>query len=804
MKQRALTSPCGCSQGFVFPAILTLVAILVCLVLSGRASVQALDVPVPIRADESLVEQFGYAPDYQCNVVTFDMANRPILRSRNASQNDTLFAGLLEGGIWRQSVLDDTLKWALPDFAGYMGAGGYASDRVVVDSSGRLYTVVTIRLAEGEFRNVLLYSQDRGISWGVALLPFGASQPYRDEANRGNVAIETPTGARTIDGPPFVAVWREIGDWPGSHASLNELYVVQPRWEDGAVVVPPAVFVSGRFIGMIQSAGATSFATSVGSKTYFTWAQVRDAPTKGTPTYVGVFDRVSRKVCARRCVAYGHPVNDSHCTPAMVIDSRGYLHVVVGAHGRPFRYTRSRRPLDVTEWTDDVKVLDSGFWTPTTDSDGEGRQTYASLVCGHDDTLHLVFRQARLSRTGLFPNVGYHALSYQKKPPGNPWSSARLLAYPAGGSGYTNYFQKLTTDRDGRLYLSFNFYRHRGVPKIYRVIRRFRLRMVWSSTDGGTWRFATSAAMAANSTVGEELADPASTLPTPLPLPTAAPALSDDEKEWALDVALQDDRLQAVLTPGGWWVEDVAEWTDEAQSVLGASVLVYFDTPVSIDALWPSWTVLPERGGAVGVVELPVQADDVKAVRVLVDGRESVVCEIAPYVYDTSASAEAQVGAEVLDGELGLDQAAMGLALDEARAGSALAEKPRGAVVVDQAGRVIARAHDQVVSRGDPTAHCGLLAVQRAAALRGPDLSGCTLVCTVEPCAMCFQAAWWARVSRAVYGASMGEVLVTAPAAFEELVIDSATLNGLAARRIELTGGVRRDECLELWRPPAL
>lgn len=67
-----------------------------------------------------------------------------------------------------------------------------------------------------------------------------------------------------------------------------------------------------------------------------------------------------------------------------------------------------------------------------------------------------------------------------------------MLAYPAAGPGYTNFFQKLALDRDGRLYLSFNVYRHDDVPTIYRELRRFRHRMVWWSEDGGSWKFATT------------------------------------------------------------------------------------------------------------------------------------------------------------------------------------------------------------------------------------------------------------------------------------------------------------------------
>jgi len=321
-----------------------------------------------------------------------------------------------------------------------------------------------------------------------------------DRPDRGNVACETPTGQRSIDGPPFVAVWREIGDWIGADATQNALYVTRPYWQDGTIVVPEPVLVTSRFLGMVQSAGGTSFATTVGDRTYFTWTQVRSILTLGTPTYVGVYDHATGTVTQRVRAAWGHPVNSCHCTPALVIDGRGILHLIAGAHGRPFRYTHSVRPLDIGAWTPEVKVLESGYWTTETDADGDGKQTYASLVCAPDDALHLVFRQTRRSRSGPFPLQRYFGLCCQTRPPGGGWSKARMLAYASDSPGYTNYYQKLTLDRGGRLYLSFNVYRHVDTPLIYRELRRFRYRMVWWSDDGASWEFATTQALAERAT----------------------------------------------------------------------------------------------------------------------------------------------------------------------------------------------------------------------------------------------------------------------------------------------------------------
>jgi tRNA(adenine34) deaminase len=93
-------------------------------------------------------------------------------------------------------------------------------------------------------------------------------------------------------------------------------------------------------------------------------------------------------------------------------------------------------------------------------------------------------------------------------------------------------------------------------------------------------------------------------------------------------------------------------------------------------------------------------------------------------------------------------------ALQEAAAATAHADVPVGAVVLDPDGAVIATGRNERELTGDPTAHAEVLAVRRAAAVRGEwRLTGCTLVVTLEPCTMCAGALVLARVARVVFGA---------------------------------------------------
>lgn len=96
----------------------------------------------------------------------------------------------------------------------------------------------------------------------------------------------------------------------------------------------------------------------------------------------------------------------------------------------------------------------------------------------------------------------------------------------------------------------------------------------------------------------------------------------------------------------------------------------------------------------------------------------------------------------------------MAQALAEAEAAAALGEVPVGAVIVGANGTVLAREHNRIEERSDPTAHAEILVIRAAAALLGtPRLVECDLYVTLEPCPMCATAASLARLRRIYFGA---------------------------------------------------
>ncbi|MEW6547735.1 MAG: nucleoside deaminase [Bacillota bacterium] len=93
-------------------------------------------------------------------------------------------------------------------------------------------------------------------------------------------------------------------------------------------------------------------------------------------------------------------------------------------------------------------------------------------------------------------------------------------------------------------------------------------------------------------------------------------------------------------------------------------------------------------------------------------------------------------------------------ALREARKAWAEGEIPIGAVIVDRSGRIIARGHNQMARRRDPTAHAEVVALRRAISRLGPEArSDWTLYSTVEPCPMCLGMAVMLHLGGLVWAA---------------------------------------------------
>ncbi len=100
------------------------------------------------------------------------------------------------------------------------------------------------------------------------------------------------------------------------------------------------------------------------------------------------------------------------------------------------------------------------------------------------------------------------------------------------------------------------------------------------------------------------------------------------------------------------------------------------------------------------------------------------------------------------------DEYFMRLALREAERSLEHGDVPVGCVIAAE-GEVVGAAPNERELRGDPTAHCEVLALREAAGRLGSwRLDDAVLYVTLEPCAMCAGAIVLARVPRVVYGAT--------------------------------------------------
>jgi tRNA(adenine34) deaminase len=136
---------------------------------------------------------------------------------------------------------------------------------------------------------------------------------------------------------------------------------------------------------------------------------------------------------------------------------------------------------------------------------------------------------------------------------------------------------------------------------------------------------------------------------------------------------------------------------------------------------------------------------------------------------------------------------AMRVALNEAAAAGHAGEVPVGAVIV-KGSEIIVRCQNRMMRDGDATSHAEVLALREATRVTGhARLEGCTLVVTLEPCAMCAGAIVLARPDALIFGAwddkagmcgSIGDI------------VRHAKLN----HRPEVRGGVMAEDSTNLLR----
>jgi tRNA(adenine34) deaminase len=134
----------------------------------------------------------------------------------------------------------------------------------------------------------------------------------------------------------------------------------------------------------------------------------------------------------------------------------------------------------------------------------------------------------------------------------------------------------------------------------------------------------------------------------------------------------------------------------------------------------------------------------------------------------------------------------MDTAIMIAKKALATGDVPVGAVVFNQDGELIGSGANEREAKNDPTAHAEIVAIRNAASyLQNSRLDGCTLVVTLEPCAMCAGAIAQARISNLIFGA--WDEKAGAVGSVWDVIRDPRALY-----KINVTSGIREEACANL------
>lgn len=134
----------------------------------------------------------------------------------------------------------------------------------------------------------------------------------------------------------------------------------------------------------------------------------------------------------------------------------------------------------------------------------------------------------------------------------------------------------------------------------------------------------------------------------------------------------------------------------------------------------------------------------------------------------------------------------MRLAIDVAHSATHAGDVPVGALVINSDGIVIGKGFNEREANNDPTAHAEVVAIRNAASrLQKSRLDGCTLVVTLEPCAMCAGAIAQSRISKVIFGA--WDEKAGAVGSVWDVLRDPRSIF-----KVEVQAGVLESECAEL------
>ena len=135
----------------------------------------------------------------------------------------------------------------------------------------------------------------------------------------------------------------------------------------------------------------------------------------------------------------------------------------------------------------------------------------------------------------------------------------------------------------------------------------------------------------------------------------------------------------------------------------------------------------------------------------------------------------------------------MKIAIKEAQKGIRNNEGgPFGSVIVKD-GKVLSKAHNQVLLKHDATCHGEMQAIRKASKrLKSFNLEECEIYTTGEPCPMCLGAILWSNIKKVYYGCNIVDT--------EEIGFrDNKFYNLTKEEKASFINEIDREECLKLY-----
>ena len=477
----------------------------------------------PMFVDEH--KQFGYRPRFPVGPVTFGPDNRPYI------WDGVDLITLRDDGHWSGLNLKQTVQQKYDWFTGDIGA---TDPHLSFDDRGGAWMVARLTFIKHsqapELRQDafgVLHSINNGRSWTFHETSRSPPSPHkyylgpeRIERRGAHNHLASPPAMLEARGGALVLTIGKQGKVTG-RTTKNHPPATQPTYRFTRLVAaearPPVSGKGRNWLTPLHSGGG-NVSASYNRKTHVVWQSIqpyewhndtlekqpsemhgpytpytlryKDQLDALAPHYVRTYDHTTEELGP--AVLLGFSRRDNHDAPVISIDSKGYLHVIIGAHHDNFQYTRSLQPNSATHgWT---RPQMFGTPRPPPGERQTGSYTYTALLIDADDTLHLV---SRWTSSGY-----YFTLCYNRKKSGQPWETDRILVYPFR-YGYCTWRHKLNIDRLGRLFLNYAQYPaeltqeqlaayNRRWPEHQGQLREIGPCMLISDNRGDQWRLATT------------------------------------------------------------------------------------------------------------------------------------------------------------------------------------------------------------------------------------------------------------------------------------------------------------------------